>query len=199
MFATVSKFKSRLKHFQLTMKQKPSILKRSSIAKTRIFSVEAMDIEFRNGEKRQYERLVGSERGAVLVVAKPSEDSVLMISEYAAGMDRYELAFPKGKIDPGESMIDAANRELQEETGFAARKLTHIHSMTIAPGYLGHTTHIILAQDLFPSPLNGDEPESIEVSEWKFSQLPELLKREDFTEARSIAAFYYVRDLAEQV
>jgi len=180
------------------MKQKPNVVKRSSIAKTRIFSVEAMDIEFSNGQQRQYERLVGSERGAVLVVAKPSDASVLMVSEYAAGMDRYELAFPKGKIDPGESKIDAANRELQEETGFGAHKLTHIHSMTIAPGYLGHTTHIILAEDLYPSTLSGDEPETLEVSEWKFSQLPELLGRDDFTEARSIAAFYYVRDLARQ-
>ncbi|NNJ92799.1 MAG: ADP compounds hydrolase NudE [Gammaproteobacteria bacterium] len=180
------------------MKQKPNVVKRSSIAKTRIFSVEAMDIEFSNGEQRQYERLVGSEHGAVLVVAKPSDHSVLMISEYAAGTDRYELAFPKGKIDPGESMIDAANRELQEETGFGARKLTHVHSMTIAPGYLGHTTHIILAEDLYPSTLGGDEPETLEVSEWTFSQLPELLSRNDFTEARSIAAFYYARDLAAQ-
>jgi len=180
------------------MKQKPQVVKRSSIARTRVFSVEAMDIEFSNGEQRQYERLVGSKQGAVLVVAKPSTHSVLMISEYAAGMDRYELSFPKGKIDSGESMIDAANRELQEETGFGARKLTHIHSMTIAPGYLGHTTHIILAEDLYPSSLNGDEPETIDVSEWKFSQLPELLEREDFTEARSIAAFYYVRDLTLQ-
>jgi len=178
------------------MKQKPQVVKRTSIAKTRVFSVEAMDIKFSNGEQRQYERLVGSKQGAVLVVAKPSAHSVLMISEYAAGMDRYELAFPKGKIDPGESMIDAAHRELQEETGFGARKLTHLHSMTIAPGYLGHTTHIILAENLYPSTLSGDEPEMIEVSEWKFSQLPELLSRDDFTEARSIAAFYYVRDLA---
>ena len=178
------------------MKQKPNVIKRNNIAKTRIFSVEAMHIEFSNGEQRQYERLVGSEQGAVLVVAKPSKDSVLMISEYAAGMDRYELAFPKGKIDPGESKLDAANRELQEETGFAARQLTHIHSMTIAPGYLGHTTHIILAEDLYPSTLNGDEPEALEVSEWHFSQLPQLLGRDDFTEARSIAAFYFVRDLA---
>ena len=95
-------------------------------------------------------------------------------------------------------MFQDLKRELQEETGFGARKLTHIHSMTIAPGYLGHTTHIILAEELYPSTLSGDEPEMLEVSEWHFSQLPELLSRDDFTEARSIAAFYYVRDLAGQ-
>ena len=180
------------------MKQKPEVIKREIIAKTRIFKVEAMQLEFSNGQKRHYERLVGSDRGAVLIVAKPSLDSVLLISEYAAGMDRYELAFPKGKVDPGESAIEAANRELREETGFAANKLTHISSMTVAPGYLGHTTHIVLAEDLYESPIEGDEPEPLEVSEWKFEQIPQLLQREDFTEARSIAALYLVRDLSIQ-
>lgn len=180
------------------MKLKPRVLNRSTIASTRLFTVEAMDLEFSNGEKRQYERLVGSASGAVLIVPKPTDDSVLLISEYAAGMDRYELAFPKGKIDPGESMLDAANRELQEETGYAANKLTHIHSMTIAPGYLGHTTHIVLAEELSPSSREGDEPEALEVSEWKLESLPELLLREDFSEARSIAAFYLVRDIHAQ-
>ena len=70
--------------------------------------------------------------------------------------------------------------------------------MTIAPGYLGHTTHIIMAEDLYPSCLEGDEPESLEVSEWHFDQLNELLEREDFTEARSIAAFYRVREMYRQ-
>ena len=180
------------------MKKKPEVTERHIIAQTRIFKVEAMDIAFSNGQSRQYERLVGSRQGAVLVVGKLSDETVLLISEYAAGMDRYELAFPKGKIDPGENMFEAANRELQEETGYAAGRLTHVSSMTIAPGYLGHTTHIILAEDLYPSSLEGDEPEALEVSEWHFDQLDELLQRDDFTEARSIAAFYRVREICRQ-
>ena len=180
------------------MKKKPEVTERNIIAQTRIFKVEAMDITFSNGQTRQYERLVGSRQGAVLVVGKLSDETVLLISEYAAGTDRYELAFPKGKIDPGENMFEAANRELQEETGYAAGRLTHVSSMTIAPGYLGHTTHIILAEDLYPSSLEGDEPEALEVSEWHFDQLDELLQRDDFTEARSIAAFYRVREICRQ-
>lgn len=178
------------------MRQKPRVKARRPVCKSQVFNVEAMQLEFSNGEQREYERLVGSPQGAVLVVGMPSHDSVLMISEYAAGMDRYELAFPKGKIDAGETALQAANRELQEETGYAANKLSLIHSMTLAPGYLGHTTHIVLAQELYPSRLTGDEPEPMEVSTWSFRQLPELLAREDFSEARSIAAFYLVRDLA---
>lgn len=178
------------------MKQKPEVTKRAIIAQTRIFKVEAMNLTFSNGQQRQYERLVGSKQGAVLIVAKPTDQSVLLVREYAAGMDRYELAFPKGKIDGDETPEEAAERELQEETGYGAQKFTHISSMTIAPGYLGHTTHIILAEQLYSSPMEGDEPEPLEVSEWHFDQLPELMSRDDFTEARSIAAFYQVRELS---
>jgi len=64
----------------------------------------------------------------------------------------------------------------------------------VAPGYLFHTTHIVLARDLYPRRLEGDEPEPIEVVPWKISQLDRLLQRDDFTEARSIAALYMVRD-----
>ena len=178
------------------MKQKPDVTRREIIGQTRIFRIEAMDITFSNGEQRQYERIVGSDKGAVLVVAKPSNSSVLLISEYAAGMDRYELAFPKGKIDPGEDMLQAANRELQEETGYGAHKLTHIDSMTIAPGYLGHTTHIILAEDLYPSSIEGDEPEPLDVIEWSLDDIDSLLAKPEFSEARSIASLYKVRDLS---
>ena len=180
------------------MKQKPKVTKRQVIAQTGIFRVETMQLEFSNGAKRQFERIVGSPEGAVLVVGVLPGPQLLLIEEYAAGMDRYELAFPKGKIDAGEDILTAANRELQEETGYAARQLTHIESMTIAPGYLGHTTHIVLAEQLYPSRLDGDEPEPLEVIAWDLADHERLLQRENFTEARSIAALYRVREILQR-
>ena len=67
--------------------------------------------------------------------------------------------------------------------------------MTLAPGYLRHVTHVVLARDLYPSPLPGDEPEPIEVVRWPLADLGGLCARPDFTEARSIAALYRVREL----
>jgi ADP-ribose diphosphatase len=52
-----------------------------------------------------------------------------------------------------------------------------------------------LASDLYQKRLDGDEPEPIEVVPWKISALDELMGCQDFTEARSIAALYLVRDL----
>ncbi len=176
------------------MPDAPIIRNRRRITDTGIFKIEELDLQFSNGEERFYQRIVGSHRGAVMIVPLLDPETVLLIREYGAGMERYELGFPKGSIDPGEEMLQAADREIQEETGYGARHLELLRSVTVAPGYLFHTTHIILASDLYPKRLEGDEPEPIEVVPWKIAEFDRLLERDDFTEARSIAAFYLLRE-----
>jgi len=181
------------------MSDKPRILKRQAIATTRIFRVEQLDLEFGNGQRRCYERILGGPRGAVLVVPLLDPETVLLIREYAAGSDRYELAFPKGRVEAGEEMLAAANREIQEEIGYGARDLSLLRSISVAPGYLQHRTHLVLAQDLYPSSLPGDEPEPVEVVPWKLKDLDGLLGREEFSESRSILAlFLALRQLADE-
>lgn len=180
------------------MHKMPEIIASTTLAQTRLFRIEQLDLRFSNGVNVQYERLVGSPDGAVLIIPLLDAHTVLLIREYAAGMHRYELALPKGRIETGESPIDAANREIMEEIGYGAHQLQHIHSLTLAPGYINHTTHIVLAQDLYPQRNTGDEPEEIEVVPWRLDCLPELFAQTDCTEARSIAALFIVRDMLQR-
>jgi len=175
------------------MRKKPKILKIETLATTRVFNIERLDLEFSNGEKRQYERLKPPGNGAVLVIPMLDDDTVVMIYEYSGGTDRYELALTKGKIDAGEAPLDAANRELMEEIGYGSNKLTFLKTMTLAPGYQSNITHIILAQELYEASAEGDEPEPLEVVEHKLSNLEELVYNEDLTEARTIAALYMAK------
>jgi len=177
------------------MRDKPKILNCELIAQTRVFRVERVHLRFDNGNEVEFERLRGSSRGAVLVVPMLDADTVLLIREYATGLDRYELAFPKGLMDPGETPRQAANRELQEEVGYAARDIVPLKTLSVAPGYANFETHILLARDLYPQRLQGDEPEPLEVVKWSWSDLPGLLARSDFVEARSIAALYLIQQL----
>lgn len=176
------------------MKHQPEILATQTLAKTRLFHIEQVDLQFSNGTKVQFERMCSSPQGAVLIVPMLDEHTVVLIREYAAGTARYELALPKGRIGKGEAIIDAANREIMEEIGYAAHSLQHLSSMTLAPGYSNQTTHIVLAQDLYSQQAEGDEPEPLESVTWSLRELPQLLAQEDLTEARTIAALYMVRD-----
>jgi ADP-ribose diphosphatase len=177
------------------MRKKPEIVATETVARTRLFHVEKLDLRFSNGVEVQYERLGSNSSGAVLVVPLLDDDTVMLIREYAAGVHRYELGLPKGRIEADEEPLEAANRELMEEIGYGAKDLQHLTAFTLAPGYLGHLTQIVLARDLYPQRNQGDEPEEIEVVPWSLSNLHELMQREDMTEARSIAALYLVRDL----
>ena len=169
---------------------KPKILNITEVAQTRNFRIEAVDLEFSNGEKRTYERLSNRSQGAVLIIAMTSDNTFLMIREYAVGMERYEFTLPKGKIDPGEDILTAANRELIEETGHRANKLTLLHSLSLASGYSTHFTHIVLAEELEADSAEGDEPEPLEIIPWQLDKVHELITHPECSEARTFAALY---------
>lgn len=173
--------------------KKPTIHQITTVAKSRLFTVEAIDLEFSNGVKTQYERIASSEPGAVLIIPILGDD-ILLIREYAGGTDRYELAFPKGKVEPNEDFMDAANREIMEEVGYESAKLTLLKRLSLAPGYMGHITNIILAEDLSEHREPGDEPEDIEVVPWKISEVDKLIERDDFSEGRSVAALFLLQN-----
>lgn len=176
------------------MPETPKIQSRELIAKTRIFRIEEIALQFSNGEQRRYERLLGGPQGSVLVVPMLDADTLLLIREYSAGSHDYQLGFPKGRMEPGEDPLQAADRELREEVGYGARDLMLLKTMTIAPAYIQHHTHIVLARDLFPDKQPGDEPEPLEVVPWRLSDWRALMTQADLTEARSIAALYLTRD-----
>lgn len=160
--------------------------------------VEQVDLEFSNGERRTYHRMKPKGLGAVIIVPMLDEETVLLAREYAAGLHHYEIGLPKGRIERGESIIEAAEREMKEEIGYGARDLIQLTRLSLAPGYMTHVTHIVLARDLYPEKLPGDEPEELEVVPWPIADLRSLTAREDCTEGRTIAALYIARDYLQQ-
>ena len=173
--------------------QLPLITQRKQVAKSRLFAIEQVDLTFSNGEQREYERMMGSGRGAVMVVPMLDAETILLVREYCAGTHSYEIGFPKGLIDPGESAEVAANRELKEEIGYGANSLIPIQQVMMAPAFFSAKMDIFLAQDLYPEQLVGDEPEPLEVVPWKLNDCHNLLAQPDFNEARSIAALMLIK------
>ncbi|WP_075182556.1 ADP compounds hydrolase NudE [Pantoea sp. 1.19] len=178
--------------------QKPTILHVETVARSRLFAIEAVDLAFSNGARRVYERMRPSGREAVMIVPIV-DDHLLLIQEYAVGLESYELGFPKGLIDPGETPHQAADRELKEEAGFGATRLHTLSKLTLAPSYFSSQMHIVVAEGLYPEKLEGDEPEPLPVMRWPLTHLMALLAEPDFREARCVSALFLVREwLREQ-
>lgn len=172
----------------------PTVHARRERAAGEMLRVEQVDLEFSNGARRSYHRLKPSGLGAVIIVPMLDDQTVLLAREYAAGLHHYEIGLPKGRLEKGESILEAAQREMKEEIGYGARDLMELTRLSLAPGYMTHVTHIVLARDLYPEKLEGDEPEELEVVPWPIADLRALTAREDCTEGRTIAALYIARD-----
>lgn len=177
------------------MRKKPEILSSKIVAETRVFAIEEFQLRFSNGEERYYERLRGRRgSGSVMIAPMLDSETVLLIREYGGGLQDYFLGLPKGAIEEEEAIEVTANRELMEEVGYGAKQFHELKPMVSSAGYSSSPMRLLLATDLYPAELEGDEPEKIEVVPWSLKRLPELMARDDFPEARSVAALFLVRE-----
>lgn len=177
------------------MNNLPEILSKKIEIATECFRIEKLQLKFSNGEIRCYERMLGRQHGAVMMVPVLG-DHLLLVREYCAGTHSYELGFPKGKVDGDESWEEASERELREEVGYRANKYTFLRSVNSAPSFFKSSIDLVLAEDLIYDPLEtGDEPEPLEIVKWPINKCSELLTCPEFQEARCLVALSMARDL----
>ena len=174
-------------------RQMPKIVNVEAIAHSRLFTIERVELVFSNGVKRVYERMRSSGHEAVMIVPVIDEH-IILIQEYGVALESYEIGFPKGLIEKGETVFEAANRELKEEVGLGAGKLHELCQLTLAPSYLPGKMNVVVAEFLYPEKLEGDEPEPLPQIRWPLNDLPGLLQEPDFNEARNISALFMLRE-----
>ena len=170
----------------------PEVLNVKKVAQSRFFCVEAIDLLFSNGVRSTYERLAGG-NGAVMVIPFDGEHFIFS-QEYCVGTQNYELGFVKGKIDQGERPEESALRELSEEIGYGAHKLTHLRTVNFAPGFMTLKIHLYLAEDLYPCKLmSGGEPEEIQTIKYSIKEAQNLIDdvNSPLAEARCVMGLMY--------
>lgn len=100
---------------------------------------------------------------AVAMVPVAADGRILLVRQWRTPAGRALLELPAGSVDTDEETEPAAQRELQEEVGYKAGRLTRLGGFWVAPGYCTEYIHIYLCEDLSESRLPGDEDENIEV------------------------------------
>lgn len=125
--------------------------------------VDDVTVELPNGDIRH--RDVIRHPGAVAIIALDDNERVLLVNQYRTSLERVTLEIPAGKLDPGEDAEDCARRELAEETGFEAGKMSYLIPIATAAGYSDEIIHLFIATDLKPGRAHPDEDEFV-VSQW---------------------------------
>ena len=140
-------------------------ISRKEIFKGQIIEVVVDEVRLPNGETSTRELVFHS--GAVAVIPITADNKIIMVKQFRKPMEKVLLEIPAGKIDPGEHDYpkETAERELEEETGFRANKLTFVTSMYVSPGFADELLHIYYAEDLekVPNPRPQDDDEVLEL------------------------------------
>ena len=100
-----------------------------------------------DGREMEYTHL-GMGHGAVVVLALDHLQQVVCVRQYRHPMNEVTLELPAGHVDPGEDPLDTAVRELEEETGFKARRFEPLGVYTPVPSLSGFAMHMFFASDL---------------------------------------------------
>ena len=144
-------------------------------------------IELPNGKTAEWD-FVGHQ-GAAATVAVMDDGKILMVSQYRNALDRYTLEIPAGGLQsPTEPTIEAAARELEEETGYQAQSIELLISIRTTVAFCNEKIDIYLAKDLVPTHQNLDEDEFLNVKAFSLDELETMIYDQTIQDSKTIAA-----------
>ncbi len=130
--------------------------------------------------------------GAVCIVARPGVDDVILIRQYRHSTGGELLEIPAGGLDPGEDPLEAARRELEEETGYSASNIVLRGSFWTTPGFTTEYMWLYEATGLTKTHTNPDEDEVIEVDFVKIADALEMARDGRIQDAKTILGLLQV-------
>ena len=120
------------------------------------------------------------------------EDAFLMVRQYRHGVELITTEFPAGLVDPGEDPLQGAARELEEETGYRAGRMTPLGRVSPNPSFMNNWCSTFLAEDLERvGGLSLDETEELDVLEIPVSALRESIGTGELINAQTMVALMW--------
>ncbi|HSB77631.1 MAG TPA: NUDIX hydrolase [Candidatus Methylomirabilis sp.] len=113
-------------------------------------------------------------------------DHVLLVGQYRYVAQRFTWEMPTGGVRPGESVEAAAQRELAEEAGRRAGRLTWISTYHTSKSVMNETAHLYLGEDLTPTERTADETEFIERRIFAFHEVLDMVRRGEITDSMTV-------------
>jgi ADP-ribose pyrophosphatase len=130
--------------------------------------------------------------GGAAVVPLLDNGDVLLVRQFRYPMQEYLLELPAGKIDAGEAPDVTAARELAEEVGYSAGRLTKIAECYTTPGFCDEKLHVYLAEDLTLVQTEPDEDEELEMVRLSVDELRELIRRNQIRDAKTLIGIQHL-------
>lgn len=158
-----------------------------------ILHVEKWQVTCPNGHTALREVVV--HKGAAAVVPVYEDGTTLLVRQHRVAVDRVTLEIPAGKLDSAsEDPLDCAVRELREETGLAAGRMTLMTSLLTTPGFCTEKIAIYLAQDLSQGATHPDEDEFLGLVRMPLEEAVGLVMRGEIRDGKTICGLLMARE-----
>lgn len=162
------------------------VLSSETIFKGRVFKVRRDEIRFADGRETHYDVVVHN--GSVTLVPVDVQDRLWFVRQYRHPLDTAPLEFPAGTLEAGEDPAVCARRECREEIGMDPGMLEELATVFLAPGYSSERSHLYLASDLEPAPLESDIDEDIQIVKFSVSEVYEAIADGQIRDAKTLSA-----------
>jgi len=173
------------------MKSQVRILKSKSVYNGRVIRV-SLDRVVEPGGVEAFREVV-EHHGSVVVIPRLPNGRILLVRQFRYPARKHLWEFVAGSMEPGESVIRAARRELQEETGYRAGSLKRMFSFYPSPGFLTEQMHLVEARNLKLSKANPEDDERIEVGEFSKTQINKLLREKRIIDGKTLVGLLWDR------
>jgi ADP-ribose pyrophosphatase len=153
----------------------------------RVVNVRVDEIDaYRGGRRRKVE--VIEHVGGVAIIAQPAPGTIVLVRQYRHAVDRDLWEVPAGMIESGEPPLETARRELIEETGYRAERLTFLWSIFTTPGFCNERIHFYVAEGLTTGEPQPEDDEQFELRVWSVAEAWTLVERDELRDAKTQVA-----------
>jgi ADP-ribose pyrophosphatase len=166
------------------------ILKREPVYQGRAFNVEKVLLELPNQKQKYYDFI--DHNDSVTIFPMDSEGNVYFVSQYRLGAQTHLIELPAGVMEPGEKPEECAKREVQEEIGFAAGNLRPLGDFYLVPGYCNEHMYSFLATEIYPSNLDPDEDEFLNVIKVPYREVIKKMQAGEIQDVKTLAVIAQV-------
>jgi ADP-ribose pyrophosphatase len=156
------------------------------------FRVVRREVQRRDGGSERREMIVHP--GCVVLLPVLDDGQIILIRNHRFTVGRTLWELPAGTLDPDESPEHCAARELEEETGYRATRLTPLLEFYTAPGISDERAYVFVAEGLVPAQQKLDDTEQIEVHPLPVDRVMGMVRARDIEDAKSIAALLFFRN-----
>ena len=146
----------------------------------------------------EIQRAIVRHPGSAVMMAIDERGHILLVQQFRLPAQTKMWELPAGRLDPGESPMEAAKRELQEETGYSAKQWTELVSWYPSPGFLEEKMTVFVAEDLTAGEQNLMGDERIRFQWFTRAQIRQMIKRKQIIDGKTLIGFLYREQFASK-